>query len=395
MVTTGLLFAPPSLGPTVKITAFTLTAVSTLVVLVRFYCRVWVVGKLKSYDYLIVPAVLLTWGLCVINWFQIKYGSGSYDRAYASDPVKKNRRQAAAVWFSYQLIYPVVPALVKLSILFFYRSIATERNFRFLVHATITFVTASTVGMVLVTAFECPRKPSLAYSEFIFLRRKQYKCLEIRHLYFAQASLNIFSDIVVFILPLPILVKLRMPGHKRVGLLFLFSVGLLVPVAAAFRIQALHLWARAKWTEQRYYGGYVIFWDHIEANTAIICASVPSLQPLFKGLLGRLSQYSRGRVVYYYGEGETAMTFTTIGRRVSRRVDRDVPLDSPMPTYRPQQQKDDGDVENGVVLVREVTEEEEVEIRNRVQAFTIRPPTSTHSHPPKSPARPRDILSSG
>jgi hypothetical protein len=258
----------------------------------------------------------------------------------------------------------------------------------------MAFVIASTAGMVLTTAFECP-KPSLAYSPFIFLRRKQYKCLEIRSLYYAQASMNIFSDIVVFILPLPTLIKLQMPTHKRVGLLFLFNAGLLVPIAAAFRIHALYLWAKSPWLEQRYHGGYVIFWDHIEANTAIICASVPSLQPLFKGLFGRISHYSRGRETYYYYTGEEAAeTQMTIGRRVSRRIERDFALESPTPTYQPRHQKDNSNIQSGAVLVREVKEDAEEEIRDRIRAFATRP-TSSRSPPPKSPARPRDILSSG
>ena len=285
--------------------------------------------------------------------------------------------------------------MVKLSILFFYRTFATKKTFRRLVHATIAFVMASTTGMILVTAFECPSKPSLAYSEHIFTRRKQYGCLPVRKLYFAQASMNIFSDIVVFILPLPVLIKLRMETHKRVGLLFLFSVGLLVPIAAIFRIQAVRLWAKAGWHEQRYYGGYLIFWDHIESNTAIICASVPSLQPLFRGLFGRVFLRSY-QSTYYYGEGETTMTRVTIGRRISRRVETDITLNSPMPTYQPLDKENDRSAESGVVRITEAQVEDaaEEEIRSRVRAFVTRP-TSSNSHPPKSPARPRDILASG
>jgi hypothetical protein len=292
------------------------------------------------------------------------------------------------VWFAYQIIYPIVPALVKLSILRFYRSFATGRTFRFLVYATMVFVAAETIGMVLVTIFECPKHPSLAWSRHIFSKRKKFGCLPIKRLYYGQASMNIFSDIVVFALPLPVLMKLRMETHRRIGLLLLFSVGLFVPIASAFRLHAVHLWVRAAWTEQRYYGGYLIFWDHIEANTAIICASVPSLQPLFRGCFGRVCHYA-GRSYEYYSEEGT----TTIGRRVSRRVERGLLLDGPMPTYQPKNTGDDDIVENGAVLIKEISDEEaaEEELRSRVRAFAVRP-TSSNSQPPKSPARPRDIL---
>jgi hypothetical protein len=332
---------------------------------------------------------LLTWSLIAVNWRQIEAGSGQYDIAHGkNDPAVKHGNRTAVVWFTYQIIYPLVPALVKLSILRFYLSFATGRTLRFLVYATMAFVAAETISIVLITIFECPKHPSLAWSRHIFSRRKRYGCLPIKKLYYGQASMNIFSDIVVFALPLPVLMKLRMETHRRIGLLLLFSVGLLVPVASAFRLHAVHLWVKAAWAEQRYYGGYLIFWDHVEANTAIICASVPSLQPLFRGCFGRVRHYA-GRSYEYYSEEGT----TTIGRRVSRRVERGLSLDGPMPTYRRASKGDDGIVESGVVLIKEINEEDaaEEELRSRVRAFAVRP-TSSNSQPPKSPARPRDIL---
>lgn len=88
------MFAPYDLRPTILITAFTLTGVSTLVVagrsvsrrtqnyysclqVLRLYCRISVVGRLKLYDYIMLIALLLTWGLCVCNHYQLMFGSGA------------------------------------------------------------------------------------------------------------------------------------------------------------------------------------------------------------------------------------------------------------------------------------------------------------------------------
>lgn len=82
------MFAPADLGPTVRITAFTLTGISTAVVAVRFYCRIWIVGKPKIYDFVMLAALVCTWGLCVINHYQLLYGTGSGK----NDPVSTRRK---------------------------------------------------------------------------------------------------------------------------------------------------------------------------------------------------------------------------------------------------------------------------------------------------------------
>lgn len=244
--------------------------------------------------------------------------------------------------------------------------------------------------MIIINAFECPKKPSLVVAEDIFLMRKEWQCFDLVRLYYVQAALNVFSDIFILILPLPVLVKLRMETIKRICLLIVFSVGLLVPAAAAFRIAALHLWAYADPDLSRYYGGYILFWDQVELNTAIICASAPSLQPLFRRVFGEISRLSRG-MYYYYGDGQNTMTQRTIGRRGSRRPEQDVALETPEITYQPRKRSVDN-TESGLVLFERVDEEEE--IKNRVRAFAARP-ASLHSHLPKSPIRPHNILSSG
>ncbi|KAF1972773.1 hypothetical protein BU23DRAFT_158273 [Bimuria novae-zelandiae CBS 107.79] len=391
MVAKGL-FTPATLGPTVETTAFSLASLSTIVVLLRFYCRIWIVKKLKSYDYLIIGAVVCTWGLCLINHFQVIYGTGS--GAWPADLPPPSPEfilhgvlGAAKAWYAYQIVYLLVPAFVKLSILVFYLTIATQRTFRTLVYASITFVAVYSFTMILVNAFECPRKPSLVFDPNIFVMREQWHCFNLTALYFNQAALNIFSDLFILVLPLPILIKLHMPTFKRICLLIVFSVGLLVPIAAGFRLWILSLWYDAPPDISRYYGGYILFWDAVELNTAIICASAPSLQPLFRRVFGELRSLSRGRsAYYYYGEDRegTIMTQTTIGRRGSRRLEQDPPLQT-QPTAGEIQERHRGEVGSDLVVVREMDEEED--IQSRAQTFEARP-SSAHSdsQPPNSPA---------
>lgn len=120
--------------------------------------------------------------------------------------------------------------------------------------------------MMIVNAFECPRDPSRVFDPMIFVMREQWHCFNLTALYFSQSALNIFSDLFILILPLPILIKLHMPMFKRISLLIVFSVGLLVPIAASFRLWILYLWHDAPPELSRYYGGYILFWDSVELS---------------------------------------------------------------------------------------------------------------------------------
>jgi hypothetical protein len=136
----------------------------------------------------------------------------------------------------------MVLGLIKLSILIFYLTFATDSTFRNLVKIWIGLITGFTVITGFFNGFECPTDPSITLTTKIFEHYYASKCLNREAMYFAQAGFNIISDAVILVLPLPSLLQLRMPTLKKVSLLGVFSVGLLVPIASALRIWGLYLW---------------------------------------------------------------------------------------------------------------------------------------------------------
>ncbi|KAF2110828.1 hypothetical protein BDV96DRAFT_650444 [Lophiotrema nucula] len=388
------MFAPKDLGPTVRISAFTLTGLSTLVVAVRFYCRICVVGKLKLYDYTMSLAVLCTWGLCVVNHYQLLYGSGQHPRPLylKADPPWHTRELllgSARSWYAYQIMYIADLAIIKFSILFFYLSIATERAFRWLVFACMAAVGVFTVAMIFVNAFECPRKLNAALSPAVFGDRSRYRCIDLSTLYFSQAGFNIASDLFIWIMPIPVLAKLRMDKLKRWALLGLFAVGIIAPVASGLRLWSVYLWSKAN-ARSRYNGGYILFWTQVELNTAIVCASAPSLQPLIKHLFGGLTRAHQRNSWYYYGGGTLPNASEIEAGRGSVHAD----LQTPRASYPAARKVSSSEFDNDKVLVRDFNDAEE-EIRVRVLHFSSNRSSAYSSQPPKSPQRPRDMLLAG
>lgn len=51
------------------------------------------------------------------------------------------------------------------------------------------------------------------------------RCISTAALYIATAVFNIASDIILFILPIPMVVGLQMRWKQKLGLLFIFGIG--------------------------------------------------------------------------------------------------------------------------------------------------------------------------
>ncbi|KAF1848944.1 uncharacterized protein K460DRAFT_415403 [Cucurbitaria berberidis CBS 394.84] len=375
------MFTPYDLRPTIEITAFVLTGVSTMVVAVRCYCRVWIVGRLKLYDYIMLVALLCTWGLCACNHYQLMFGSGAQS---GPKGMPKNLLFGSAVsWYVYHIGYSAVMGMIKLSILVFYLSFATHRMFRILVHISITFVAAVSTLMIFILAFQCPKKPSYAFSPAILKDRGAGHCFDLRIVFYWQAGFSIGSDLVILVLPMPLLVSLRMNTMKRISLMAVFSIGLLVPIASGVRLWGLILWANSG-KLARYYGGYLIFWSQVEINTAIICASAPSLQPLVTRVFDKLARFQSPRgAYYYYGDGSNSISEPSVAEMI-RSLPRDSIslLEPPDRVYYPSKTQVQEEFQTQVVIVKRSLEEED--IRSRVRAFSNQSPVHSHSTPPSS-----------
>ncbi|PGH01134.1 hypothetical protein AJ79_08005 [Helicocarpus griseus UAMH5409] len=286
---------PETLGPAVLATSFTFVSASTCIVGIRFYCRHFLVGALRIYDHLMLLALLLTWGIAVINYFQVKYGTGIH--AKDQDPIigMQNLKGTLKSWYTYQMVYLIDLCAVKFSILTFYHAMSARRSHRLSVYITMAIVAAFTVAMVFVNAFECD-KPSDAWSTEILLQDKG-SCHDLHPIYYSQAAFNIASDIAILLLPMPVLRKLNMKRNKRFALIGIFSVGSFAVIASIIRIYALHVWSSDA-SDVPYTGANILIWSQVEINIAIISASIPSLKVLFNRTFSGDATYKNSQGYY-------------------------------------------------------------------------------------------------
>lgn len=208
-------------------------------------------------------------------------------------------RGVLITWWVYRWIYVISLGFVKLSILFFYYSIAANRTFRHLVYVMIGFVSMYTFSATIAAIFQC-QKPSSAWSTTNYfaqfdptIKREPAKCWDPVPLWVFSSAANLLSDIILLMLPLPTLLSLRIPLGKRLALIGIFSVGVMAIAASSVRMWVMYLWAESPYNSARY-GTDLLLWGQVETNSGIISASVPFLRLLFRNKEKREEQQQQG-----------------------------------------------------------------------------------------------------
>ncbi|CAG9949056.1 unnamed protein product [Clonostachys rosea f. rosea IK726] len=108
------------------------------------------------------------------------------------------------------------------------------------------------------------------------------KCIDIRVLWWKTFAFNLSTDLILFIQPIPTVWKLQMPKGKRIGVIFMMSLGLLVCIISIVRI--IQTTSTGSNTTQRVVDGAI--WCETEISALLICSSIPTLKVLVQKIPG-------------------------------------------------------------------------------------------------------------
>jgi hypothetical protein len=138
----------------------------------------------------------------------------------------------------------------------------------------MAYVAVSTAIAMFLQIFQCMPVPSSWESwtgEF-----GSYQCLNINLMGFVVASNLILQDVVILLLPLPLLLQLNMSWKKRAGITIMFSLGIFVVIISSVRLQ--YLVALAQTTNPTYDYTDVIIWTGLEVDISVIVACLPAIR---------------------------------------------------------------------------------------------------------------------
>jgi hypothetical protein len=169
-------------------------------------------------------------------------------------------------------------SFIKLSLLcFFYRLVEHihVRKYRWVLHFCLVFQITFTIAYILTLVFMCV--PISAF--WVYPPDLNAKCIRTADFLFTVSVINTILELVVWLLPLPLLFKLKLDPRQRVPVMIMLCLGLLVPVVGAVRCYYVYIDMVASWDVYWFAGPHWICSD-FENNLSIICACLPALRPL-------------------------------------------------------------------------------------------------------------------
>lgn len=107
-------------------------------------------------------------------------------------------------------------------------------------------------------------------------QKEKGTCMDRYAVWFANASINIVTDVIIFIMPMPVLRHLHLPQRQRLALMGIFGLGAFVCLTSVLRLKSLY---SISWsTDITWDNGGAAMWSSLEVNVGIICASLPTLR---------------------------------------------------------------------------------------------------------------------
>lgn len=273
-------------GPLLNHIALAHYAFAVVFVALRFITRGFLVKKFGLDDLFIAVAVMLGGLHTITIILQVEHGRG---RHATQLHVEEYDEMLKYTWLS-SLVYFVTIWTVKMSILaLYYRIGSGMRALPWILQARAVWIIAGIMSAIAVASFLAQLLACIPISRAWDVEAQGPGCINGPVFMQASAAINVATDIVLLIIPLPLLPLLTFNKKQRTALALIFSIGLVPVVASTMRLCEIVMagsprspgksWqdADSSWT-----WAWVPIWSQIEVDIGIVVASLPSLNPLLK-----------------------------------------------------------------------------------------------------------------
>ncbi|RSL60766.1 hypothetical protein CEP54_006575 [Fusarium duplospermum] len=164
---------------------------------------------------------------------------------------------------------------IKMCFLLFYFRLSSSTNFRRALWAIIVFHVVTTIVIWLLYGLQC--RPIAAFYE-----PEKYpgvKCLDTNVTYFVPYTLNMTTDLLILILPLPVIWSLQMTVQRRLGVLAVLTTGGSAVLTSGLR--AIILYEFATSPDFTWSLGEMVIISNVEMQVAIVAANMPALKAFY------------------------------------------------------------------------------------------------------------------
>ncbi|KKZ62461.1 hypothetical protein EMCG_03124 [[Emmonsia] crescens] len=179
------------------------------------------------------------------------------------------------IHYIYMFMYILSVPLIKFSILLFYRRIF-GMNWAMWICFGLSggYYVACTITLIVACQ-------PISYYWTQVEDAKSGRCLFHPHVfYLGNAAANVVTDVLILLVPIPLVWKLQMPTSKKLLVCSLFLLGTFVCVVSFVRIKFMGDLARAK--DVTFILTNIFLWSFVEPCIGIVCACLPTMRPIFQ-----------------------------------------------------------------------------------------------------------------
>ncbi|KAH5251600.1 hypothetical protein HBI71_154770 [Parastagonospora nodorum] len=248
--------------------AIVFTIIAFCMVLFRWFSRL--VCRPRYFgleDYLISIAVLLS--ICITGII-----GGGNQHTDKGDRKASTLAIMLKLVFTQSLLYHLSIALVKTAFTLQYLRLFTLiRPITICCYILFGCIIGAAAWGIFGVIFLC--KPIHTYWNL----RVNGTCMDAETHFFSTSVIGIVLDRAIWILPIPVVGRLKLPRRQKWGLMCVFGLGGMVCVVSVLRL--VLVWCYAHEGRVTKSGTFALIWSTLELNVAIICASLLVMKPLF------------------------------------------------------------------------------------------------------------------
>ncbi|KAH8728711.1 hypothetical protein GQ44DRAFT_608860 [Phaeosphaeriaceae sp. PMI808] len=284
----------------------TLYALSMSAVLMRFYVRIFMLKMFGWDDWMMGASACLSTVCLALFVHVVGMGLGKHAEAFPLENVFPFFK----IMYFYSVAIITAYSLIKLSIGFFLLRLVDRTRWRPFLIGMLIFIVVYTIGSVFSIIFQCwpvqagwdfnlrpPKGTAKCYAPDIF-----------KNIGVFNSSINIATDLLFALIPIPMVWRLQVNLRTRIGLAVILSLGLFASAIAIYKTPMQYNFFKVKdWSGK---GAYYYIWQQVEMHIGIMAACLPTLKPLFASFFGQIRTFTKSRAS---GSGGISTPFKSNG----------------------------------------------------------------------------------
>ncbi|SPO05456.1 uncharacterized protein DNG_08143 [Cephalotrichum gorgonifer] len=233
----------------------------------RLYTRIKILGIFAADDWAMCGAQFISVAVSVLSILEAKWALGRHVWVVHPNDVMLQIQVLLGVILGYNFGINVV----KMGLLLLYLRIFQSTSLKIVAKWFLGFVIVWSIVQIVLLTITC-------VPIFIIVPSMADKCLDTYPVWLTSSIMSTVTDVLIFLLPLPSVLKLNLKLKQKIVTVLMFSVGFFTCIVSVIRIFSLKGAVTA--TDPTWDNVGPGCWSIVELNSAILCCNLPTLRPL-------------------------------------------------------------------------------------------------------------------